>query len=490
MFGLCLLVLLSCAVASSCSPSKPRSDPNGLIVDYAAPPTGDLRFRAPQPPAHINGVQVADTEPPECVQGLVTDSEDCLFIRGGYVGGNGSSFFVSDLLQEANNEVIAVVLQYRLGMFGFLAGKDVKDDGDLNAGILDQHFALRWVNEHISDFGGDPEKVTLWGESAGAGSVIQHIIAQDGQTSPPLFRAAITSSTFLPSQYAFDDPILEGIYSEVLSQTKFVASIFSCLRATELAILRTVSVNINTAAFFGTCGWAPVVDGTFITQRPTVALKEGKINGQALLAVTNTNEGVLFVDQTGVVMNTSVDAGELFPNFGPEQDDEAAKQYVGVGNSILEEIDAIMGDLSKLLSSGCFPPENFNAFKENLLFLRLLMKWTSFSISLSKPQSFPLYLQANAISTPLLALSRSDTGRLIFPNASFSAAFSQSFLSFVISLDPNDKLDPAHDITPPWKMFFNGNTEMIFNITVDNQADVHPIVRGEAFLERCSFGTV
>lgn len=50
------------------------------------------------------------------------------------------------------------------------------------------------------------------------------------------------------------------------------------------------------------------------------------------------------MDQTGVVMNTSVDAGELFPNFGPEQDDEAAKQYVGVGNSILEEIDAIMGD--------------------------------------------------------------------------------------------------------------------------------------------------
>jgi len=96
---------------------------------------------------------------------------------------------------------------------------------------VDQQFALKWVQEHvvifhssaifsrstdigtfclqISKFGGDPKKVTIWGESAGAGSVIQQVVANGGKTNPPLFRAAITSSTYLPSQYKYNDRIPE-----------------------------------------------------------------------------------------------------------------------------------------------------------------------------------------------------------------------------------------------------------------------------------------
>ena len=96
---------------------------------------------------------------------------------------------------------------------------------------VDQQFALKWVQEHvrifhssaifsrstdigifclqISKFGGDPKKVTIWGESAGAGSVIQQVVANGGKTNPSLFRAAITSSTYLPSQYKYNDRIPE-----------------------------------------------------------------------------------------------------------------------------------------------------------------------------------------------------------------------------------------------------------------------------------------
>ncbi|KAE9407595.1 alpha/beta-hydrolase [Gymnopus androsaceus JB14] len=462
-------------------------------IRYAAPPTGELRFRAPQPPANVDGVQSADTKPPECIQGFTTDSEDCLFLnvvipgnsitqklfftrsgmdsrrRGAYVSGNASMYPGSDLLQEANNEVIAVLIQYRLGLFGFLAGNDVKENGDLNAGLLDQHFALRWVNTYISKFGGDPEKVTIWGESAGAGSVIQHIVAQDGKTSPPLFRGAMTSSTFLPSQYPFNDSVPEGIYTEVLSQTNCssASDTLACLRASDIDTLSTANTNVEAGGFSGTFVFSPVIDGSFITQRPTVALKEGKINGNAYLAVTNTNEGVLFVDATGVIMNTSIYAGELFPKFGAAQDAEVAQQYTGLGTT-LDQIIAIMGDSIFKCPSyyilDAFHQQNFSAFKGE----------------------FAIPPAIHGLDVPYYFPTTSRTSNDV-PNKTFTAAFSQSFLSFVVSLDPNDKIDPSDDITPPWTVYSIEQTEMVFNKTVDNQTDIQTIMTDPAFLERCRF---
>lgn len=74
-------------------------------------------------------------------------------------------------------------MQYRLGAFGYLSSPDIKENGQLNAGILDQRFALEWVQQHISQFGGDPTRVTLGGESSGAGAVMHHSMAYGGQES-------------------------------------------------------------------------------------------------------------------------------------------------------------------------------------------------------------------------------------------------------------------------------------------------------------------
>ncbi|KAF9544591.1 alpha/beta-hydrolase [Agrocybe pediades] len=239
-----------------------------LGIRFAAPPTGALRFSAPALPSPTPSVQLADTQPPICFQtnpwGLsntspflqqngtssrlpVVDdgkgsldprfSEDCLFLNvvtpgrigekrnlpvvvwihgGGYATGSaygsvrfGAFYDGNDLVRESGGEVVAIILQYRLGAFGFLAGEKVKKGGALNAGLLDQQFALKWVQNHISKFGGDPRKVTIWGESAGAGSVMQHVIANGGKTKPSLFRAAITSSAYLPSQYKYNSRIPE-----------------------------------------------------------------------------------------------------------------------------------------------------------------------------------------------------------------------------------------------------------------------------------------
>ena len=86
-----------------------------------------------------------------------------------------------------DNGFISVVIQYRLGAFGFLSSEDVKKNGQVNAGLLDQRFALQWVQDHIEKFGGDPKRVTVAGESAGAGSVMLQAMAYGGKQNTQLF---------------------------------------------------------------------------------------------------------------------------------------------------------------------------------------------------------------------------------------------------------------------------------------------------------------
>ena len=85
------------------------------------------------------------------------------------------------------NGFISVIIQYRLGAFGFLSSEDIKKNGQLNAGLLDQNFALQWVQKNIAKFGGDPTKVTLAGESAGASSVLLQSMAYGGKQNVTLF---------------------------------------------------------------------------------------------------------------------------------------------------------------------------------------------------------------------------------------------------------------------------------------------------------------
>lgn len=91
-----------------------------------------------------------------------------------------------------DNAFITVEIQYRLGAFGYLASSNVKSQGQLNAGLLDQRYALEWVQEHIARFGGDPTRVTVGGESSGAGSAMYLSMAYGGAESN-IFNNASTS---------------------------------------------------------------------------------------------------------------------------------------------------------------------------------------------------------------------------------------------------------------------------------------------------------
>ncbi|KAF5367116.1 hypothetical protein D9758_003854 [Tetrapyrgos nigripes] len=477
-------------------------------IRYASPPVGDLRFRAPQPPANVSGVQQAHTQPPQCFQGTTGRSpthpsmfdqtmkrqddqtEDCLFLNvhfpgstiptkglptvvwihgGGYILGRAQLNAGPDFINEANREIVVVSIQYRLGLFGFLSGTEVKENGTLNAGLLDQQFALRWVHEHISKFGGLSSEVTIWGKSAGAGSVLQHVIAEDGRTTPQLFRAAITSSTFLPSQYSYNDRIPEAIYSEVVTQTNCASSsnTLACLRAASAGTLQAANIQISSSAFFGSFLFVPVVDGTFITQRPTEAFRQFKVNGKAVLTVTNTNEGVSFVDQSTENVNTTFYIEQLFPNLGLQEIQQAVRLYTGLGLTPLQQAELIMGESIFICPSyyllNAFP---LRAFKGE------------FAVPPATHGTEEPYYFQSARPPP-------------FHDPAFTKAFSQSFMAFILFMDPNSKFDPTN-ITPGWDSYLPvpllGNAEMVFNSTEDGSAaDIHEMSTDGGRLKRCGF---
>ncbi|KAF4597014.1 hypothetical protein EYR40_007464 [Pleurotus pulmonarius] len=497
-----------------------------LGIRYAAAPLGELRWRAPQSPPRFPETQSAAIQPAECPQastgmsptnpipalsrrdGDITFSEDCLFLNvyfpgtsipkrklpvvvwihgGGYIALGAAVYDGRDLINGAGKEVVAVVIQYRLGVFGFLSGAKIKADGALNAGLLDQEFALKWVQNHIGEFGGDRDQVTIWGESAGAGSVLQHVIARDGKVHPPLFRAAITSSSFLPPQYLFNDPYPESVFNQVAAQSGCANSTdtLSCLRATDASILQAANLAVNRAAFFGTFATVPVIDGEFITQRPTQALRQKKTNGRVFLAVTNRHEGDLFVNPNAIT-SSAMDAAQyaslLYPRIGSAQAALAGRLYAGVGSPV-EQANAIMGEcpcvhLPLVLFIECIP---WSVVQGEII---VILDITGAGIPYAQAEyAVPPALHGDDIAyyfpTSIGAPPRT------FNNTAFATSFAQSFFDVVRFMDPNRKFD-KNNTTPLWNKFSLRDTEMLFNRTDSGQPDIRPIRTDVKLLQRCA----
>ncbi|KAF7177783.1 hypothetical protein CNMCM7691_006217 [Aspergillus felis] len=225
--------------------------------------------------------------------------EDCLFlnvyappgatnlpvfvwIHGGGYGLFGALYDPSPLMNTNNNAFITVEIQYRLGAFGFLSSAEVHKQGTPNAGLLDQRFALEWVQQHIGKFGGDPNRVTIGGESAGAGAII-------------------AASPYSPPIYPYDGAIPTAYYEQFAKQagcgpstpaTSKYKTTFDCLVAAPSETLQNASGIVSKSGLFGTFAFLPVVDGGMVRERPSVQLQTGQINGRRILVGNNANDGV------------------------------------------------------------------------------------------------------------------------------------------------------------------------------------------------------
>ncbi|KAI1186456.1 alpha/beta-hydrolase [Nemania serpens] len=283
-----------------------------LGIPYAQPPVGQLRYRRPLPiNESFTGVRKATQYGHSCMQygSNFTISEDCLTINvvrpstraraplpvlvwvygGGLYAGSAADpqYNLSGIVrvsQETGSQpVIAVSMNYRLGQWGFFQTAQILAEGSSNAGLLDQRLAFHWVRENIAAFGGDPDRVVLWGESAGAQSIAYHLFAHDGRDDK-LFRGAILESGGPTGAQV--EP-LTWYASAVENLTRTVgcwgaADQLACLREIDEATLFAAHPSVV---------WNPLLDGDFLTGYPSQLMQRGHYVKVPLLLGANTDEG-------------------------------------------------------------------------------------------------------------------------------------------------------------------------------------------------------
>jgi para-nitrobenzyl esterase len=280
-------------------------------IPYAAPPVGDLRWKAPQPAARWKGVRDAFGFGSNCPQppgffGKLSTDENCLFLNvytpvsaakagsklpvmfwvhgGALISGESDDYNAVALAKQG---VVVVTINYRLGLLGFLAHPALAAESSThssgNYGLMDQQAALAWVKRNIARFGGNPGNVTIFGESAGGLSVRSLLISP---TAKGLFEKAIIESG------AYTETLPTETQAEAVGQataTKFGCSdqSASCLRNVPVSTLLANNATISQL---------PNIDGKVLTADYATALKSGAFNRVPVLSGSNHDEWRLFVE--------------------------------------------------------------------------------------------------------------------------------------------------------------------------------------------------
>ena len=311
-------------------------------LPYAAPPTGDRRWRAPRPPANWSDIRDASAFAPSCPQGNGSftsgkQDEDCLYLNvytpessqhskrpvpvlvwlhgGGFSTGAGRDY---DPVKLMANGVVVVTINYRLGALGFLSHPALaarRSEPTGNYGLMDQQEALRWVQDNIERFGGDAQNVTVAGESAGGLAVLAQLVSRG---SRGLFqRAIVESGSFALTQRTLAEA--EAVGEAFASSSGCSDQTLTCLRKLPVATLLS---QFTAPVIPGT------VDGDVLTESIGTALASGRFAHVPILNGTNHDEELLFILGLGVTVS-----GGTFRLLPPEG--VTATNYPNVIASVL-----------------------------------------------------------------------------------------------------------------------------------------------------------
>lgn len=299
-------------------------------IPYAAPPVGRLRWRPPQPPVPWSGTRDASHFGDDCMQTPYViptgqkASEDCLtvslwttptyrkahrpvmvFIYGGAFIGGSAAYPLYDGAKLAREGVVVVGFNYRVGIFGLLAHPQLSAESSRHAsgnyGLLDQIAALQWVKANIAAFGGDPDRVTVFGESAGAVSIA---VLLTSPLSKGLFEQAILQSPTLPplASLAAAEKAGAAVGAQIAALRQLPAA--ELLTHNDSFFARSNEHGVRLTGFP-----APIVDGYLLPEQPRAVFEKGSLNTVPLIVGVNADEGRMFAGE-GATAATSAAVGD------------------------------------------------------------------------------------------------------------------------------------------------------------------------------------
>ncbi|XP_049765284.1 venom carboxylesterase-6-like [Schistocerca cancellata] len=348
-------------------------------VPYAQPPVGELRFQAPQPPASWEGDRDALEQPSSCAQNMgqrYEGSEDCLYVNvfvpynasgpfpvltwfpGGAFKGGSSANVGPDLF--LSQDIIVVAVQPRVGAMGLLSTGDDVIPG--NAGMKDMVMALQWVQQNIAAFGGDPNQVTIGGESSG-GCSASHLVLSP--LAAGLFRSAIIHSGEAASPWGImPDPAAKAFrLAEVLgftaNNTQELRDFLLTVDPQDLVSHDDDIITPEEEIRIQHLAWLPVleqdVEGAFVTEWPAESLKAGRFNKVPVITGFTSGDGLELIQQK-LYLSDPAAVQELSDNFvlavspilhlptAEEREEAALKMrdfYFGHENITIDDAQAI-----------------------------------------------------------------------------------------------------------------------------------------------------
>ncbi|KAI0731479.1 sterol esterase [Fomitopsis betulina] len=461
-----------------------------LGMPYAQAPTGALRFAPPQPPQAFEGVYDATSYGAACYNQVgklpaidsslpfnlsrgaqpANESEDCLFVNvltpaGAAVGDDlpvlfwiyGGAFETGNSASNPGNEIVErslvldepiifVSINYRLNAFGFLASEEVLQAGLTNIGLRDQRFGMEWVNQYISAFGGDPNKVTIWGESAGAFSIGFQLVMNNGDPAG-LFRAAVMESG---SPYALHNVSAGQPYYDFLVDyagcTGQVDTLECLRRAPADQIVAAVDMTPNGQSYTEhNLAWQPRLDGDLFTQNPQRSVLMGQYAKVPIISGDCDDEGTLFS-----LGNLNVTTDEEFLSYIHTEylPDASPTEILAVGVAYPQ--DPSLGSPFDTGDANQLTPQfkRMAAFTGDWQFespRRLVLQ------TMSQTQDAWAYLYRRGKSTPYLGASHGSDVPEFFTDIDYIGV--DALINFATKLDPN-----AATNLPPNLSYLSGVT--------------------------------
>ena len=416
------------------------------------------------------------------LQKTLGESEDCLYLNiyrpkntkpgdklpvlywifgGGFELGwntmyDGTPWVEASVAQE--QPIIFVTVNYRVAGFGFLPGKEVKEDGAGNLGLVDQRRGLEWVSDNIEAFGGDPDRVTIWGESAGAISVFDQTVLYDGDNTyrgKPLFRAGIMNSGNAYPASDIDGDKGQGVYDKVVEVAGCSGEedTLNCLRGLDYYTFLNATTSVSGILSYASdaLNYLPRPDGKVLTQSPDALIKSGKYAHVPFIIGDQEDEGTLFsLVQTNITTEDELVEylhGYYYWNLTPNLAHEFISHYAN------DEVDGSPFGTGALYR--IYPQfKRLAAILGDIVFT--ITRRVVLEILAEQSPQVPTwsYLSSYDKGTPVLGtMHGSDITQVIYGIKPDYAgdSFSNYYISFVNHLDPNKGTGSKFLHWPQWK---------------------------------------